>query len=235
MRIAFAFDPADIDSRSASIVGRQIANEGLFRAFLKYVRPAEIGIVTYDECKARTIRNQITALDNRLNVREFSYRDPSLFSWADAVYHPSPFLTTAAKSRRCLKNGSPSARLIGITHSLSTSRVLKELRNQQRELNTSDWLVCTSRSASKLVKSVPHIGSSVFGPRITSRGATSTIIPLGFHEEDFANLGAPDLLRKEMRRRVQANPEDLVILYFGRLNYLTKAHLSQTFIACLSG
>ncbi len=212
IRIALAADAASFDLASPALVGRQVANDGLLRA-LRESGSAEVALVVPDA----DTRTAATG-----SARVFPASSGEVFRWADVVVRASPMLSELTVGRAT----GDRPPVFGITHSISSARVLREFGAQHEHLTARDGIICTSHAVRGTVLSAQR----VFGPAEPADVPRTGVLPLGFHASDFRDAAQPGL-RAHVRERFRLGPDEITCLYFGRINYLTKACLADMFLA----
>lgn len=212
IRIALAAEAASFDLASPALVGRQVANNGLMRA-LRESGSAEVALVVPDAdvCAATAGYPHV-----------FSASSGEVFRWADVVVRASPMLSDLVAGH-AMDNRPP---VFGITHSISSARVLREFGAQHEHLTARDGIICTSHAVRGTVVSAQRM----FGPSEPSCVPRTGVLPLGFHASDFCHASQPGL-RARVRERFRLGADEIACLYFGRINYLTKACLVDMFLA----
>ena len=115
--------------------------------------------------------------------------------------------------------------LCGITHTTASTRAMDAIANLlTAPVQPWDALVCTSSSVQNNVRRILEAEAEYLKKRL---GASKIcipklpIIPLGLHTEEFTR-SRPAILKA--RQKLNINPEDIVVLFVGRLAFHAKAH-----------
>lgn len=150
------------------------------------------------------------------------------------LFLPGPGLGEHAWQRRFVDQRSYS--LCGVTHTISTSRVMDTLGDYMiAPLQPWDALIVTSRPARAAIGKVlegwgeylqARFGAPAFSP------VQMPVIPLGVDCDRFADTPENRKLGEDLRRLHGIAADDVVILFFGRLSFHAKAHPLAMFLAC---
>ncbi len=145
---------------------------------------------------------------------------------AGTVLMPIPNLDDLAYPRRTMDETAFS--IVGITHTLSTSRIYNLLFSLLfAPVQSWDALICTSNAAKGAVNDIveSHLdyiqsrGSTVMAPPIQL-----PVIPLGIHCDRFERTAERVSKAQSWRQSMGIEDDDVVLLCFGRIDPLTKSH-----------
>lgn len=233
MRLTVHLTSNGLDVSSTALVGRQVATEGVVRAYLKYEQPEQIGFLGGEPNDIATVESLIQKHSPRTRVVCHGGGNSEAFTSSDCIFVASPTVSNLMEIRKnddCTYN---TARVVGLTHSMSSKRVWEELARTSRFAQPGDALICTSRCVAQLVEQILAMPWSIDSSAALGAplGYLPTVhVPLGYHAEDFATKSG-GITRDEFRRRLGAAETDLVVLSHGRANYVTKMHPEPMFIA----
>jgi glycosyltransferase involved in cell wall biosynthesis len=228
---ALYFHPGAYVTEREDLKGRHAAGEGFLRGFL--------GHATIDRVHA------YVDLPEHGRLFETVAADPALAhhalprtvlgpdAWprlaeAGTVHVPSPELDRFAWKRR--RGDERAFSITGITHTTASAEAMR-LLGSLLTWPVRDWdaLICTSACVRRTVEDLLAGHAAYLAERV---GATASIarpqlpvIPLGV---DMARLAPPAdaaaRQRSEWRARLGIDPQDLVVLFVGRLSFHAKAH-----------
>jgi len=202
---AIFFHPDAIESQGKDLVGRRSAGQSFLRGFLEHMPGDHVNVVTETASGAKAFESVARSFGEKRQIKADPIRGAD-FTRAGTVFFPGPGYLNAAWRRQRL--GPEKCSLVGITHTVSTRRVIEGIHTTLNE-PVEDWdaIICTSRAVQSVVARQFEIEAEYMRRRY---GATRVpqpqlpIIPLGIRTQDFARS---DQLRQEARNRFGA-PED---------------------------
>ena len=227
---AIFFHADAIEGEGRDLVGRRSAGQSFLRGFLTHVPGATVNAVVETKAAGDAFAATVAALGESRPVQTWPLRGEADFTRAGTVFFPGPGYLTAAWQRQ--RFGADRCSLVGITHTVSTRRVIEGLHNLMLT-PVEDWdaIICTSRAVQGVVAQQLEAEADFIRDRF---GATRVplpqlpVIPLGVHAADFAPVpGARD----RMRARFNAPEDALVVMTMGRLTSVEKANPAPLFIA----
>jgi alpha-maltose-1-phosphate synthase len=144
-----------------------------------------------------------------------------------------PGLVDASWGRRLI--GENAFSIVGMIHSLTTTRVQEELQNLlTAPVQPWDAMICTSKAGRDSVEAIWES----YRCYLERRGMTVPrpplqlpVIPLGVHRRKFA--ATEEVLEQARKYRLELDiaDQDVVALWLGRLSPLTKAHPTPMLLA----
>ena len=226
---AIFFHPDAVEGAGKDLVGRRSAGQSFLRGFLSHVPGEAVHAVAEDGKAATAFGEAARALGETRPVTTWTLRGESDFTAAGTVFFPGPGYLSAAWRRQPF--GADRCSLVGITHTVSTRRVIVGLHHLMLD-PVEDWdaIICTSRAVHSVVARQLEEEAAFIRDRF---GATRVplpqlpVIPLGVHAADFAPR---DGARAAMRDRFDAG-DALVVMTMGRLTSVEKANPAPLFIA----
>jgi len=231
---AIQYVPDAYDPPQRGVVGRQSAGAGFLDALVRYGGVDRLYCLADAEQDFAHFQRRVAAIGGEVPpqslVRPF---DGDGLEQAGCVFLPGPIIAEGAWMRRFV--GERRFSLCGITHSVATERVVRSVRDFM-VAPTQPWdaLICTSKTARTAIS---YIFES-WGEYLSSRGfavgklpVALPIIPLGVHLERFARTDAAQSRGVALRSQLNVAPQDIVVLYFGRLDFRSKAHPTPLFQA----
>jgi starch synthase len=211
----------------ARVVGRQSAGAGFLEALLRYGAPAELFCLTGRPAEFAEFQRKVASLcaapPPSVWVRP---DDLEPLRRAGCLYHPGPIIAEMAWMRRFRDERAFS--LCGITHSVATERVVRGIRDFLTA-PTQPWdaLVCTSRAALAATERITESWREYLSRRgfvVPPSPMRTAVIPLGVHLERFRRDDAALARGRALRARLGIPDDAVAGLYFGRLDFLSKAH-----------
>ena len=218
-----------IEGEGKDLVGRRSAGQSFLRGFLAHVPGDAVHAVTEDRKAAAAFGETARALGETRPVKTHLLRGDDDFTTLGTVFFPGPGYLSAAWQRQYF--GADRCSLVGITHTVSTRRVIEGLHHLMvTPVEPWDAIICTSRAVHSVVARQLEEEAAFLRHRF---GATEVplpqlpVIPLGIHAADFAPR---DGARDRLRDRFGAG-DALVVMTMGRLTSVEKANPAPLFIA----
>lgn len=225
---AIYYAPEAYDGDQPGVVGRQSAGAGFLEALVKYGRQPELFCFTGQQAHFEEFQRQVGALsaEQRPSATWVRPGDLETLGRIGCLYQPGPIVADSAWLRRYRHERLFS--ICGITHTVSTERVIRGIRDFLTA-PTQPWdaLVCTSQSVLAATNRITESWSEYLSRRgfqTPESPMRKVVIPLGVHLDRFRRDAAAIERGQALRRRLGINENDVVGLYFGRLNFLSKAH-----------
>lgn len=227
---AIYFHPDAVEGAGKDLVGRRSAGQSFLKGFLRHCPGPVIKAVTDGPNGAKAFREAAAALGETRPVEVGMLCDGSDFTGPGTVFFPAPGYRNAAWLRQ--RFGNQSCSLVGITHTVSTRRVIEGLHNLMIEpVEEWDALICTSHAVKSVVARQFDLEAEFMRQRF---GATRVplpqlpVIPLGIETADFA----PEPGARERMRAEQQTPDNaVVVMTMGRLSVVEKANPVPLFLA----
>ncbi|NGN41646.1 glycosyltransferase family 4 protein [Mesorhizobium sp. CGMCC 1.15528] len=223
---AIHFIPEAYEGDKRLVVGRQSAGAGFLDALVEHGGVDKLYCLTDRPQIYDAFRERVALGERTLPSEWITPFDGDLLEEAGCVFMPGPVISEGAWMRRYI--GERRYSVCGITHSVATERVIRSIRDFMVS-PTQPWdaLICTSLSARQAIE---HIFET-WGEYLASRGFTVgktpvqfPIIPLGVHLDRFTRTEARIAAGKELRAKLMLEPDDILVLNFGRLDYRSKSH-----------
>jgi len=216
------------------IVGRQSAGREFLKAFAVARRAEGYRCVAATPDDFAAFCEQIAEFGGDPTVAyHVGVNDTDAIARLGTLYWPDPVLGRLAWMRRSLRDDAYS--LCGVTHTLSESAVVAGLQDLLiAPLQPWDALVCTSQAARKSVEAILDGFADYLQERTGARStmpAQLPVIPLGVDMGRFERTDARVAAGRALRQRLGIPDTAVVGLYFGRFNFLTKAHPTPMFMA----
>ena len=226
---AVVFHADAVETPGKDLVGRRSAGQSFLRGWLAHAPGERVRILTQTTQAAEAFRALADEMgvDRPLDVRTLATGED--FTDLGTIFFPGPGYLNCAWLRE--RVGASSCSLVGVTHTVSTRRVLEGLQALLSEpVQPWDAVICTSPAVQGVVEAqfdatcrylVERFGAErVPRPRLP-------VIPLGIHADDFApQPGA----RERMRQRHGAG-EAFVVMSMGRITSVEKANPVPLYLA----
>lgn len=227
--------PDGVDTSRPNLMGRHAAGEGFLQGFARHAGVDAFYAQTlsaphFDDFKAR-----IAATDP--SGRPVHRVPPGRMSDSGVppmLWMPSPSLGPLAWRRR-----SGDARrysIAGVNHTIASDTVMNSLGELlTAPLEAWDALVCTSNAVKSTIETVLEHWRGYLGERLEANPRLRPqlpVIPLGVDCDRFDNRdGKADHDRSVLRAGLGIGPDDVAVLYVGRLSFHAKSHPISMYIA----
>lgn len=226
-----------IDLGSKQLMGRQSAGFGFLRGFIdrSLSRDAQaLSIVCQGGDSSGSLRRRLAAAGWARSVKTLPAEQMSRWSDIGVLHYPAPFSDELGFRRTRLPWGYASFAFSGITHTISSRAVMRQIAAYVHgPFASHDALICTSQSVRHAVESIWREQTEHLSWRLGQTIAPSLpmlpVIPLGIHADDFA---PDDSLRAAAREQWQMSPDEIVVLFVGRLSLHAKANPLPMYLAC---
>jgi D-inositol-3-phosphate glycosyltransferase len=218
-----------------NMFGKDVANVGLFRAVLRHGDFSRVDFMTSARISARDLAVGLTG-DEALagKVTTTHLLDQERPAEAGALVRGTPELTDMAWLRRS-SGLEQRYSLVGMIHTLAPP-ALRELTGKAAIAPIQPWdaLICTSPVVQERLTAMFDEWTDYLADRY---GGTVRVLPhlpllpLGVEADRFAALADRPDVRMSMRETLGAAPEDVIILWVGRLSFFEKAFPQPMLIA----
>lgn len=223
MAVVIYYHPEAYSTGGPKLMGRNAAGEAFLRAHLAYGRAGTQWALVENPDHGQGFVQAVRQAGRTDAVTVLDRTTLSGLAQAGCLYHPGPDMAAHAWKRAAF--GPASWSLCGITHTTASARVMDALA----ALTTApfkpwDVLVCTSSAVRANVGNVLGAQAEYLKARL---GATRLVlprlelIPLGVHTGDF---DYDRDRRAAARAALGLGPDDLAVVFVGRLSFHAKAH-----------
>ena len=223
MSICYYFHPDGYTTAGRQIMGRHVAGESFLKAALKYGSESNLWIQIEKEEHINIFKSIATSCGRHEEIKSVSRFTLGNLRKPGCVYLPGPGIGEWARHRT--KFGDSSWSLCGITHTTASTRAMDSIAEiLTAPVHSWDALICTSRAVQNNVRRILEAEASYLRRRL---GATKIllpqlpIIPLGVHADEFIKSKSVSL---RARHHLNIKPDDVVVLFVGRLSFHGKAH-----------
>ncbi len=223
VRTTIYFHPDAIEGEGRDLVGRRSAGHSFLKGYLRTTEATEVRALVDNPKAAATFREVAKGLGETREIVTTHTRLARDFAGAGTIFYPGPGFQNDAWSRQ--RNGTAACSLVGLTHTVSTRRVIEGFHRLIAEpVEEWDAIICTSRAVRAVVQNQFEAETAYFRNRF---GATRVplpqlpVIPLGIEAADFA----PRDGARGRFRAAHGVPEDaVVVMSMGRLSVIEKAN-----------
>lgn len=228
--LAVFFHSDAIEGDGKDLVGRRSAGQSFLKGFLAHGPHDPVRAIVTDAKASKEFERTARALGETRDLRVTPLRGDADWTDAGAIVFPGPGYLDATWRRQHFD--ATACSLIGITHTVSTRRVMTGLHNLMLEpVEPWDAIICTSRAVHGVVQRQMELSVEFIRQRF---GASRVpvpqlpIIPLGIHADDFRHSAEA---RIAMRKRFDAPDDAVVVMTMGRLTAVEKANPVPLYIA----
>lgn len=227
---AILFHPDAIESEGASLVGRRSSGQSFLRGYLDHGCGDTINAVVRERKHGAAFRKVLEGLNETRPSTVLPLHADAGFDAFCTLFFPGPGMMSAPWVRQ--HRGEASCSLVGITHTVSTRRVMEGLHTLLSEpVHPWDAVICTSRAVHSVVATQWEQEAAFLRDRFGAARMPMPqlpIIPLGIHTRDFAPSGVE---RKRLRDRMGVTDDSIVVMTMGRLTSVEKANMLPLWLA----
>ena len=222
---------------SQRLMGRQSAGSGFLRGFVaaSQAQPARpLDVICPGTNDSKFVANALERAGWTHPVRLLPADRPTTWGDLGVLHYPAPYSDSLGWQRSRQPGGTASFALCGITHTISSDAVMRQLAGYVAgPFASHDALICTSRSVLQAVQGIwqaqiDHLTGRL-GVSVSPVLPMLPVIPLGVHADDFA---ADALARNAARQRHGFADDDIVVLFVGRLSLHAKANPLAMYLGC---
>jgi glycosyltransferase involved in cell wall biosynthesis len=224
---ALVYMPDNYNTSQPRLMGRHSATEGFLKAFVRHGRVDRFYCYTSARENFEAFTKQVSTYANGPRPTEWiAFTKAADLARAGCVYRPGPNIGYFAWERRHFNQRAYS--LCGVTHTTAEHVVMDALGDLLlAPVQPWDAVVCTSRAVKGMVEhQLAHWGEYL-GERTGGAVRVSVqlpIIPLGVDCAALERTPAAEQARRTSRQRLGIGPDDIVVLFVGRLNLIEKAN-----------
>ena len=223
MSICYYFHPDGYTTAGRQVMGRHVAGESFLKAALRYGSESNLWIQIEKKQHINVFKSIARSCGRQEAIQSVSRSTLGNLRKPGCVFLPGPEIGEWARHRS--KFGDSSWSLCGITHTTASTGAMDAIAKIiTAPVHPWDALICTSRAVQNNVSRILEAEASYLKRRL---GATKIllpqlpIIPLGVHTDEFIKSKSFSL---EARHHLDIKPDDVVVLFVGRLSFHGKAH-----------
>jgi len=227
---AIHYVPAGYDTKGPKLMGRMAAGEGFLDAWLRHAGVERF----YCYAAGHKDAEQFAALARSANIATpiewLPWAAPQAIGKPGALYLPDPSLHAHAWRRRAGDQRAYS--LTGITHTTASAGAM-DMIAELPLAPIQDWdaVICTSRAVKAMVETLLGEQEAYLADRLGAGRFPRPqlpVIPLGV---DCTKFVADPAARAAQRAALGIAPDDIAILFMGRLSFHAKAHPYPMYLA----
>ena len=204
-------------------MGRNAAGESFLRGYFQHSTATQHYIQVEKLEYAEQFRAQAQASGRTENVSVITSDKLDTLSSAGCLYLPGPDLAEHARFRSFYGHANWS--ICGITHTTATARAMDAIGDLLvKPVQAWDALICTSNAVRGNVQKILEAEAEYLRSRMGATKVTLPqipVIPLGIITSDF---DFSEDQKAEARKEIGAEPNDIIVLFAGRLSFHAKAH-----------
>ena len=233
-RLALVHQPA-MAGTGANVFGATVANREMFQALIRYGGLDRVDFLTPSPMTAESI--VVNLLDGEAPRTTLGWADilnPSAAKDAGALFRGGPRLDELAWLRRSASMEKDFS-LIGLIHTIAPLPMRHDIAGTTiTPIHPWDALVCTSPSVKSAVERlfddwVEYLRERL-GP-VNPPRPLLPLLPLGVNGDRFAQDADRPPVRKAMRESLGCGPDDILVIWVGRLSFFEKAFPQPMFRA----
>ncbi|QCO07238.1 glycosyltransferase family 4 protein [Azospirillum argentinense] len=225
---AIFFHPDGYLTARKDLKGRHVAGESFLNGFFRHSGQPEFICHAASPEQARSFAELAGRLAPGSSTQLVPTTAPEGLARVGCLFVPGPGIDRFVWQRR--RVGQRTYSLCGITHTTSES---PEMFGQLLTAPVQPWdaVICTSLAARASVEAILHPYAAFLSERF---GAVKMpmpqlpVIPLGI---DTGAFRFDEAVRHEERKRLGIAPDDVAVLFVGRLSFHAKAHPIPMYMA----
>lgn len=227
---ALFFHADAIEGAGKDLVGRRSAGQSFLRGYLDHAQGDAVQVLTNTKKGIETFQDVAKGLGSSRPVTGIALRGTQDFTKFGSVFFPGPGYLDAPWRRQHFDPKACS--LIGITHTVSTRRVMEGLHDLLlKPIEPWDAIICTSHAVQTVVKTQMDLQIDYIKQRFGASRVPAPqlpVIPLGINSADFAHNPQA---RAALREKYAAGDDSVVVMSMGRLTVVEKANPVPLFMA----
>jgi alpha-maltose-1-phosphate synthase len=220
---AIMFEPDGYIISGSKLMGRQMAGNAFLRAAAEALEGETLYAYTPHRRSVDAFGKLVADFDPRARIAWVRPDQSDLLEQIGTLYLPGPGLSDTARLR--LRAGLSAYSLVGVTHTTASHLAMDAItRLMVAPVMPWDALICTSTAVARTVQILLEAEIDYLKWRLDAKSITLPqlpIIPLGVHCVDFVFSNGE---RLQARQQLDVGPDDLIVLFVGRLSFHAKAH-----------
>ncbi len=231
---AVLYNKDGYDTGGKRLLGRHSAGEGFLKSLVQHGTADYLYCCADSEATFQEFCSRIQPwLSQPRKVRWIQADRPDLLSQPGTIYRPDPALADMVWARRFVDQRAYS--VCGVTHTIATKYVMDAIGNLvTAPVQPWDALICTSAAVKTTVEQVMTAWGEYLSQRTGGKSKILVklpIIPLGVDCSAFPQGLDALNSRRQQRQELDISPDDIVVLFVGRLTFSAKAHPVPMYIA----
>ena len=231
---AVLYNKEGYDTGGQKLLGRHSAGEGFLKSLVQHGTADSLYCCADSEKTFKEFCSHIQPwLQKPRKVRWIPNERPDLLAQPGTIYRPDPSLADLVWARRFVDQRAYS--VCGVTHTIGTKYVMKSIGDLiAAPIQPWDALICTSNAVKTAVFGVLTEWSEYLAQRNGGQPEILVklpVIPLGVDCSAFPQGLAAVNAGRQQRQELGISPDDIVVLFVGRLTFSAKAHPVPMYIA----
>lgn len=231
---AVLYSKEGYDTGGQKLLGRHSAGEGFLKSLVQHGTADSLYCCVDSETTFKEFCSHIQPwLQQPRKVRWIPSERPDLLSQPGTIYRPDPCLADLVWARRFVDQRAYS--VCGVTHTIGTKYVMESIGDLiTAPMQPWDALICTSTAVKTAVERVLTEWSEYLAQRNGGQPEILVklpIIPLGVDCSAFPQGLEAVNIGSQQRQELGISPDDIVVLFVGRLTFSAKAHPVPMYIA----
>jgi glycosyltransferase involved in cell wall biosynthesis len=220
---AIYYHPDAIETKGKPLVGRRSSGQSFMKGFLRHIEGDSLSVAASTKAHAQQFLKHARAMGDKRPVKFYSAHGTQPYQEPGSFFFPGPGFMEFNWCR--LRQNPKMCSLIGITHTVSTRRIVKSLHGIVSE-PVEDWdaIICTSSAVQSVVARQMEEEVAYFTKKFEAKRVVLPqlpIIPLGINTDDFHH---DKTARGEARKKYKVADGETVLLCVGRQSSVEKAH-----------
>ncbi|MEG4530289.1 glycosyltransferase family 4 protein [Microcoleus sp. D2_18a_D3] len=231
---AVLYNKEGYDTGGQKLLGRHSAGEGFLKSLVQHGTADSLYCYADSKTTFKEFCSHIQPwLQKPRKVRWIPTERPDLLSQPGTIYRPDPVLSQMVWARRFFDQRAYS--VCGVTHTIGTKYIMGAIGDLiTAPMQPWDALICTSAAVKTAVEGVMTEWSEYLAQRNGGKPEILVklpVIPLGVDCSAFPQGVEAVNSRRQLRQELGISPEDIVVLFVGRLIFSAKAHPVPMYIA----
>jgi len=232
--VAIFYHQEGYDTNSKRLMGRHAASEGFLRGLVRHSSSERLYVYTNTEAEFAQFKQKIASwTEQERQVNWISPDNPLSLARAGTYYRPDPIIGKFAWERRYFDQKAYS--ICGVTHTIASKETIAAIGDLAiAPVQPWDAVICTSTAVKTAVNRILNDWGEYLASRVGSRPEIPLklpVIPLGIDSESFLSSDNKKANARQIRQQLGIGPEDLVVLFVGRLIFHAKAHPVPLYLA----
>lgn len=227
---AIFYAPDAIEIEGKPILGRRSSGQSFLKGFLRHIKGETLCVATHAKKHIKEFYGIAREMEEKRPIQSFTSYGKQEYQLPGSIFFPDPGYMNFNWSR--MRQDPRMCSLIGITHTVSTRRIIEALHTIVAEpVEEWDAIICTSKAVHSVVARQMEEETKYYKRRFQARRVPMPqlpIIPLGINADDFTFSQAG---RHEARAKFGVEGDMPVILCVGRQSSVEKAHPTPLYIA----
>jgi glycosyltransferase involved in cell wall biosynthesis len=230
---AITYIGGNYKTNAPRLMGRHSASEGFLKAFVRHSEVDRLICYTRTRTDFQDFEAAVRAVGSTRPTAWIQFLNHAKLSIPGCLYRPGPDIGHFAWQRRRIDARGYS--LCGVTHTTAEHKIMDAIGGLLiAPVQRWDALICTSQAVKAMVLRVLDATSHYLEQRFGGPARLMCelpVIPLGVDCDAFAAGPEAARFRTEFRSRHGIAEEDIVVLFYGRLNPIEKANPLAMYMA----